>query len=79
MLPVGGTFVVVVVVIGSEATGLAGNITGAGAEGVMNVGMIGMLDGGASDGITGGTIGTWLGADGVCTTGGDGITVCRTC
>ena len=54
MLPVGGMFVVVVVVIGSKASGLAGNITGAGAEGVTNVGMIGTLDGGATDGITGG-------------------------
>jgi hypothetical protein len=57
MLPVGGMFVVVVNIVGSEATGLAVNITGAGAEGVTNVGMIGTLDGGASDGITGGTIG----------------------
>jgi hypothetical protein len=46
MLPVGGMLVIVDVVIVLEPTGFAGNITGAGAEGVTNVGTIGVLDGG---------------------------------
>ena len=78
MLPVGNRLVVAVISKGAVADALAGRITGS-LCGVVEVGIIGSLDGGAVEATTGVDIKTKLGLLGVCSTGGDGITVCRTC